>query len=298
MRTRVPRPAALLTTALLATACQGGGKEEPTEPEPSPVAPAEMDDAELPEAPDELATLVQDRMQEALTVEVTMTVEPEEAEEEGASIEDVTMSLLMTDPPAARMTTVDNSGDEPETAYTVVSDGVVYMMLEGEPLAGGKEWMRLTAEEIESAEDEIGPFAEIFRIMHKEVNASLEQAAGSSSMDVVALGELDGDPEADEGEDGPVTRYAGTTKTRDLADKGNGDFKSASDAGLDEVEWELSVTPKGLPEELTVQMVTPDGEEVVNTVHYSAWGAPLEVAPPPEDNTGTIQESLDTAETE
>lgn len=295
MRTRVPRSAALLATALLATACQGGGEEEPAEPEPSPVAPAEMDDVELPDAPDELATLVQDRMQEALSVEVTMTVEPEEAEEEGASIEDVTMSLLLTDPPAAQMTTVDNSGDEPETAHTVVSDGVVYMMLEGEPLVGEKDWMRLTAEEIDGAEEDLGPFAEIFRIMHKEVNASLEQAAGSSSMDVVALGELDGGPESDEGENGPVTRFTGTTKTRDLADKGNDDFKNAADAGLEEVSWELSVTPKGLPEEFTVQMATPDGEEAVSTVHYSAWGEELEVSTPPEDNTGTIQESLDTA---
>ncbi|MDA2811060.1 hypothetical protein O4J56_10470 [Nocardiopsis sp. RSe5-2] len=295
MRTRVPRSAALLATALLATACQGGGDDEPAEPEPSPVAPAKMDDVELPEAPDELAKVVQDRMQEALSVEVTMTVEPEDAEEEGASIEDVTMSLLLTDPPSAQMTTVDNSGEEPETAHTVVSDGVVYVMLEGEPLAGEKDWMRLTAEEIDATEDELGPFAEIFRIMHREVNASLEQAAGSSSMDVVALGELDGDPEPDEGENGPVTRFTGTTETRALADKGDDDFKNAADAGLEEVSWELTVGPKGLPEEFTVQMVTPDEEEAVSTVHYTNWGEELEVSPPPEDNTGTLQESLDTA---
>ncbi|WP_239647355.1 hypothetical protein [Nocardiopsis baichengensis] len=295
MRTPVPRTAVLLATALLATACQSGGEEEPSEPAPSPVAPAAMDDVELPDAPEDLAALVEERMQEALSVEVTMSVEPEEGEEEGASIEDVTMSMLLTDPPSAQMTTVDKSGEEPETAHTVVSEGVTYMMLEGEPLVGEKDWMRLTTEEIDTAEEELGPFAEIFRVMHKEVNDSLEQAAGNSSMDVVALGELDGDPAAEDGEDGPVTRYTGTTKTSDLADKGNDDFKNAVDAGLEEVEWELAVTPKGLPEEFTVQMATPDGEEAISTVHYSAWGSDLEIAPPPEDNTGSIQDSLDSA---
>src|SRR5690606_39769362 len=101
-------------------------------------------------------------------------------------------------------------------------------------------------------------------------------------------------PESGESEDGgPLTVYSGTTPTRDLADAGHADFKAAADAGLDEVSWEFSVTDRGLPEEFSVEMATPDGEKARSTVHYSKWGSDIEISAPAEDNVGTIMESLD-----
>ncbi|GAA2001538.1 hypothetical protein GCM10009799_30950 [Nocardiopsis rhodophaea] len=288
----------VLASVLLMTACQGGGSDEEKdkkEAAPSPVPAAEMEKIDLPDSPDKLAEAVSKRMQEALSVEVAMTVDPEEPEgEDAASIEDVSMTLLLTDPPAARMKVVDNSEDRPSTAHIVVMDKVMYTKLEEEPLLKDKEWMKISRKEVDKLEDEIGPFAEIFRVMLRETNDSLDQASGESSLDVVRLGELSEDPESAKSEDGePVTRYKGTTSTTDLADAGHDNFKRAVKAGLDEVSWELTVSDKGLPDEFTVELVTPDGEKATSTVHYSNWGAEVEITLPPENNTGTIQESLD-----
>ncbi|WP_017594095.1 hypothetical protein [Nocardiopsis potens] len=285
--------ALLVPALLLATACQGGEPEEPKEePSPSPVAAADLEKVEPPEDPEELADLVQERMEKALSVKVAMSVVPEEEEGE-ASIEDVEVSMLLTDPPAAKMTVVDNSEERPSTAHIIVTDKTMYTTLEEEALLPDKDWMRLTQEEIDSAEEEIGPFAEVFRVMLTETNKSLEQASGRAGLDVVRYGELEGDPEQAESEDGgPLTVYTGTTPTRDLADAGHADFKAAADAGLKEVSWEFSVTDRGLPEEFSVEMATPDGQEARSTVHYSEWGSDIEISAPAEDNVGTIMESL------
>lgn len=281
-----------LAATLLLTACQG---EEPAEEEnsPSPVPAADLETASLPDSPDDLADLVTERTREAMSVEVDITVEPaeEQPEDEGAPIEDVSMTLLLTDPPTARMTVVDE--ERPSTAHIVVEDRIMYVKLEEEPILGEKEWMRVSQEEIDSAEGEIGPFAEIFQVMLSETNSSLNEASGESSLDVVGMGELSGAPETEETDNGEITRYEGTTPTQDLVDAQHEDFETAADEGLDEVSWEIAVSDKGLPSEFTVSMVTPDGVEAQSTVHYSNWGTEVDISPPPKDNTGTLQESLD-----
>lgn len=282
-----------LAATLLLTACQD---DEPAQEEasPSPIPASELETTSLPESPADLADLVGDRMREALSVEVGITVEPEEPEEEAddAPIEDVSMTMLLTDPPSAQMTVVDHDEDRPSTAHIVVEEETMYVKLEEEPILEEKDWMRISQKEIDSAEDDIGPFAEIFQVMLTETNSSLDQASGDSSLDVVELGELDDGPETEETDDGEITRYTGTTSTHDLVDAGNEDFEQAVDAGLDEVGWEIAVTEKGLPSEYTVQLVTPGGEEAESTVHYSNWGAEVEISRPPKDNTGTLKESL------
>ncbi|GAB3475997.1 hypothetical protein [Nocardiopsis coralliicola] len=296
MRSLLPQSALLITMALLVTACQGEPEEPAEDPAPSPVPAAEMEPAELPDDPADLADLVNERMTEALSVEVAMEVAPEEEEEGEASIEDVSMQLLLDDPPSAKMTVVDNSEDRPSTAHVIVADKTVYMMLEEEPLLEDKDWLRLTRSEIDEAEEEIGPFAEIFRVMLTETTTSVEEAAGKSSMDAVRFGELDGDPETtDSEENGTVTVYSGTTATSALADRDHKSFKDAADAGLEEVSWDLAVTDRGLPESFAIEMATPDGETARSTVRYTDWGSDFDISAPADDNVGTIQESMDAA---
>jgi hypothetical protein len=284
-----------LSAALLLTACQDGAPAEPEqEAAPSPVAPADLEPVEPPGRPDALADLVVERMREALSVTVRVTVEPEEPESaDSAPLEDTEMTLLLSDPPAARMTAVDTSEERPATSNTIVVDDVMYVQLEEEPLVEGKDWMRLTHDEIDAAEDRIGPFAEIFRVIHTETAETLDAASGTSSMDVVRLGEFGPDPATEASEEhGGLTRYKGTTPTADLADAGHEEYADLLELRLDEVSWELLVTGRGLPVEFTVGMVTPDGEDATSTVHYTDWGADVEIAAPPEDTVGTIEDSL------
>ncbi|WP_236700295.1 hypothetical protein [Allosalinactinospora lopnorensis] len=260
-----------LTVVFAMTACQGNDPQEQEEAAPSPVPVAELETVSLPGSPKELADRVTERMQEALSVEVEISVEPEGDEETG-SLEDVSMTLLLTDPPAAQMTVVDHEEDRPSTAHIVVEDEVMYAKLEEEPILGDKEWMRISQEKIDQAEEESGPFAEIFQVMLKETNNFLAEASGESSLDVVRLGELDAEPETEDSDDGELTRYKGTTSTHDLADAEHEEFEQVAEQGLDEVIWEIAVTDKALPSEFTVQLLTPDGERAESTVRYSDWG--------------------------
>ncbi|MFC4560690.1 hypothetical protein ACFO4E_02340 [Nocardiopsis mangrovi] len=295
MKRLLPHSALCLTAVLLVTACQGdgGSGESGAEPTPTPVPAGEMDATELPEDPEALADLVEDRMREALTVTVGVTVEPEEPASDDPPLEDTQMTLLLTDPPAARMTVVENTEERQSTTTMIVVDRVIYAQLEEEPLVEGKDWLRLSRDEVDAAEERIGPFAEIFRILLTETNAALDEASGDAALDVVRLGEPGGDPATERTDDGEVTRYEGTTATADLADAGNDDFADMAELGLEEIGWEISVTDRGLPTEYALHLLAPDGEEpVVSTVRYSDWGADAEITAPPEDTVGTIDESM------
>src|SRR5690606_6725183 len=138
-----------------------------------------------------------------------------------------------------------------------------------------------------------GPFAEVFRVMLTETNKSLEQASGRAGLDVVRYGELEGDPESGESEDGgPLTVYSGTTPTRDLADAGHADLKAAADAGLDEGSWEFSVTDGVLREEVSVEGATPEGERGGGAGNYSKWATDVGISARAEGSVGRMMESL------
>ncbi|GAA3754575.1 hypothetical protein HDA32_004309 [Spinactinospora alkalitolerans] len=289
---RVLRPLSLITVLLAVAGCQGGdseGSDEASEV-PSPVPAEQMEAAELPEDPGELADLVADRMETAQTVDVGISLEPDE--EEAAPVESTTMTLRMLDPPTARMEVVESDKETPTTTEIIVIDGVVYTRLEGQAIVDGKSWMRLSREDVAEAESELGPFAEIFTVVLDETDAALTEATGDTGLDVVRLGELTEDPETVAEDGAELTRFTGETSAYDVADAGNETYRDLVDAGLEEVSWTLTVGDKGLPSEFSTEILTPDGRPATSTVSYSDWGAEVEIAAPPEEDTGTLQESL------
>lgn len=272
--------------ALLA-ACQGGSDEDPQE-EPEPVAAEDLDSVSLPD--DDLAELVDlmtEQMGTAYTVGVDMSVDPEA--EEAETVEETTVDLRLSDPTAAVMEIVESDKEAPTTTDVVVLDGAIYTNLEGEEMVEGKPWLRLTHEDVTAVEGELGPFAQIFTTILDEVEASLEQASGSQAFDLVRYGELT-EESGPADSDASLTAYTGETSAEALAEAGNEDLDEMAESGLDAVSWTITVTDKGLPQEYTIGMLTPDGEEATTTVVYRDWGQDLDIQEPSEENTATLAE--------
>lgn len=294
MKRFLPHSALWLAVVLGVAACQGEGSDPGPEKDTSPdrTPQSDMDTVDLPDSDlGKLADLAEKRMNEAMSVRVTVNVKPDVPEAE--PLESTEMDLLLTDPVAAEMTVEDTVDGEATTSNVVVKDKVMYTQIEGEDIADGKSWMLISQQDIAENEEQLGPMAELFNVLLKETNEALAQASGNSSLDVVRMGELDGSPETEDGEGSTVTRYTGTSSTQDLSDAGHEEFTDLVDQGLEEVSWELAVSEKGLPQEFSVELRSPEVDgPVTSTVDFSGWGSELMVEAPAEEETATLSDSL------
>ncbi|PSK91303.1 hypothetical protein CLV63_12029 [Murinocardiopsis flavida] len=289
--------AAVLSAVLAVSACTGSGGDgggnggEGDGKGPQPVPADKMDKASLPDTPADLAPFVQERMQEALTVEVGIELSPEA--DQADPIKETVLDLRMSDPPAATMQVVDTEAKPPTTTDIVVLDDVIYTkMPKGEALVEGKPWMRMSQPEVDKAKEELGPFAEIFTVILDETISGIDEATGDSSLRLVQYGTLEGKPETAEEGGETLTTYKGSTKAQKLSDLGDETYSDLADQGLESVDWSLTVSDKGLPTELSASVLSPKGEKATSTVHYKDWGKKLDIAAPPKGEVGTLEESL------
>lgn len=284
--------AAYLTTLALLAACSSGeGSDAAGEGLPDPVAADELDPVSPPNDTADLVDTMSEQMERAQTVRVEMAEAPD-LPEDADPIEETTVDLRLTDPPAAVMEVVESDKETPTTTHIVVVYGVIYTNLAGEEIIEGKPWMRLADDDVAAAEEELGMFARIFTTILDEVDSALEQASGGAGFELVRHGELTEGPTPVGGDEG-LTEYSGVTALRDLPEEETEAFEeyTEDDSELD-VSWTLTVTDRGLPHDYTVSAPAEDGEGAVSTVTFREWGQELDVQAPDEEQVATLEEML------
>jgi hypothetical protein len=183
--------------------------------------------------------------------------------------------------------------DAPKSMEMVVTPTVMYMNAgpEGAKLTGGKPWMKIEFSDVLGA----GDADAVEKSMTQEQDPTAQLALLEKSGDITKVGE--------EKVDGVETmHYRGTVDVA-AALKATAEELKLSPAVLRQLkaanekvggttaDIDLWADPKGLPVKQTVKRQTKDGP-TTSTVTYKDWGKPVDVTPPPADQTFDMMEML------
>jgi hypothetical protein len=282
MRHLPPLSCTVVLVAALA-GCQGGdsGKSS-AEPKQSAHGVAQqLKDVELPDDAAALAALMRRQVQAAQSVRVSASTTSQGSSGKTGSLE---LTGALHKPPgrpaAATMKTVQTGGQDPGTTETVVSNGTVYLKVEGQEQAPGKPWLRISRQDL--ANTDLGPTKQGFEEAYNESLQAVQEASAENDVAALAHGKVAQRPVPETLDGVPVQRYVGTTATETLAAETNDDqLRQLAGSGVRSVPWTVWVDKKGLPRRFTMTMTIPDAGTITTKVTYSGWGEPLTITPPP-----------------
>lgn len=169
------------------------------------------------------------------------------------------------------------------TVSIVYVDRVLYMRLPQE-LKPGKPWLKIAPDDKSELARSLGGLNEQ---LSKNADPRVALKEFESSGEITA--------KKDETlNDKKVTHYTITVDVQKMADNqsdptAKSAMQNAIDAGMSDFPVDVWVEESGLPMRFSLRTPTPNGTGGMTTVtmrvDYTAWGAPVQIGPPPEDQT-------------
>jgi len=165
----------------------------------------------------------------------------------------------------------------------VFVDGVLYMKLPQE-LVPGKPWLKIDPNSESVLAKALGSLNESLS-KNADPRAALQEFENSGEITDTKEEELDGKK---------TTHYTITVDVRKMADNQSDPtqkkaMQDAIDSGMKDFPVDVWLDEKGLPVRFALETPTPDGQggmtSVKMQVDYTDWGKPVDIAPPPADQT-------------
>jgi hypothetical protein len=183
------------------------------------------------------------------------------------------------------LTMTTSGGGKTESGRVVVLNRVFYVK-EGEELAPGKTWLRMSRADLAALTD---PAAAQLKATLQQLFDQLDQSlSGVSPTDNLVLlekGKLSGTPKTETVGGETVTRYSGVTQTAAIT--GNEQYSQLSELGVTQLPWEMSVDANGRPRQFTMTLPIKT-VRTVTTATYSKWGEPVSITAPPAAQVATF----------
>jgi hypothetical protein len=169
------------------------------------------------------------------------------------------------------------------TVSIVYVDSVLYMKLPQE-LKPGKPWLKIAPDDKSELAKSLGGLNEQLS-KNADPRMALKEFESSGEITAKKNETLDGKQ---------VTHYTITVDVRKMADNqsdptAQSAMRNAIDSGMQDFPVDVWVDESGLPTRFSLRTPTPNGTGGMTTVtmqvDYTAWGAPVQIGPPPEDQT-------------
>lgn len=237
----------------------------------------------LPRQPGPMVDTITRQVRAAGTVHADVVVA---AADGGAQISQLSADVRTdAEPPAARLTVVDQSTPTPTTTHALVTGGSVYTRVDGQEQEPGKPWARLSRDDLKGRD--LGAAGRLIKLILDQTDAALREVTTDTGLALVRNGAFRGGPATETLAGRPVQRYQGATPTAAMAAT-DPSYKAMATAGLKELPWTLWVDDRGLPARFLVTLTTRTGQRAQHTATYTSWGKPITIQLPPAGQVSTI----------